>query len=69
MKASLAGMGWGLNPVQLVGEYLEAGRLVEVVPGTPLDIPLYWQVNRLAAERLGTLTAHVVETARAALLS
>lgn len=69
VKASLAGMGWGLNPVQLVGEHLEAGRLVEVVPGTPLDIPLYWQVNRLAAERLGTLTAHVVETARAALLS
>lgn len=69
VKASLAGMGWGLNPVQLVGEHLEAGRLVEVVPGTPLDIPLYWQVNRLAADRLGTLTAHVVETARAALLS
>ncbi|MGG2476273.1 hypothetical protein ACNVD4_12965, partial [Rhizobium sp. BR5] len=21
--------------------------LMEVVPGTPLDIPLYWQVNRL----------------------
>ncbi len=68
VKASLAGMGWGLNPVQLVGEHLEAGRLVEVVPGTPLDIPLYWQVNRLAAERLGALTSHMVETARAVLL-
>lgn len=68
VKASLAGMGWGLNPVQLVGEHLKAGRLVEVVPGTPLDIPLYWQVNRLAADRLGALTSHVVETARAVLL-
>lgn len=68
VKASLAGMGWGLNPVQLVGDHLEAGRLAEVVPGTPLDIPLYWQVNRLAAERLAGLTAAVVGTARAVLL-
>ncbi len=68
VKASLSGMGWGLNPVQLVGDHLKTCRLVEVVPGTPLDIPLYWQVNRLAAERLGVLTSHVVETARAVLL-
>ena len=68
VKASLAGMGWGLNPVQLVGEHLQAGRLMEVVPGTPLDIPLYWQVNRLAAERLAGLTDMVVGTARATLL-
>ncbi|AVH41029.1 LysR family transcriptional regulator ArgP [Agrobacterium tumefaciens] len=68
VKASLSGMGWGLNPVQLVGDHLKTGRLVEVVPGTPLDIPLYWQVNRLAAERLGVLTSHVVETARGVLL-
>ncbi|KWT80039.1 LysR family transcriptional regulator ArgP [Agrobacterium radiobacter] len=68
VKASLAGMGWGLNPVQLVGEHLEAGGLGEGVPGAPLDIPLYWQVNRLAAERLGALTSHMVETARAVLL-
>ena len=68
VKASLSGMGWGLNPVQLVGEHLQAGRLMEVVPGTPLDIPLYWQVNRLAAERLAGLTDMVVGTARATLL-
>ncbi|WP_296064600.1 LysR family transcriptional regulator ArgP [uncultured Agrobacterium sp.] len=68
VKASLAGMGWGLNPVQLVAEHLTAQRLVEVVPGTPLDTPLYWQVNRLAAERLRGLTDAVVGTARAVLV-
>lgn len=68
VKASLAGMGWGLNPVQLVAAHLREGRLVEVVPGTPLDIPLYWQVNRLAADRLAGLTDMVVGTARATLL-
>jgi len=68
VKASLAGMGWGLNPAQLVGAHLEAGRLVELMPGTPLDIPLYWQVNRLAAERLAGLTANMVGTARVVLM-
>lgn len=68
VKASLSGIGWGLNPLQLVGEHLKARRLVELVAGVTLDIPLYWQVNRLAAERLAGLTAAVVETGRAALL-
>ncbi len=68
VKASLSSIGWGLNPLQLVGEHLKARRLVELVAGVTLDIPLYWQVNRLAAERLAGLTAAVVETGRAALL-
>ncbi|ERM01149.1 hypothetical protein Q644_23185 [Brucella intermedia 229E] len=58
-------MGWGMNPVQLVGEHLKAGRLVELIPpDTALDIPLFWQVNRLAADRLAGLTQTVLTTAR-----
>jgi len=38
-----------------------------LVPGAVLDIPLYWQVNRLAAERLSALTQSVVATAKRAL--
>ena len=65
VDASLAGMGWGMNPIQLVREHLEAGRLVELIPDTPLDIPLYWQVNRLAADRLAELTREITATAKA----
>lgn len=64
VDASLSGMGWGMNPMQLVGEHLQAGRLVELIPDTALDIPLFWQVNRLAAERLAGLTQTVLMTAR-----
>jgi LysR family transcriptional regulator (chromosome initiation inhibitor) len=64
VAASLAGMGWGLNPVGLVDEHLAAGRLVELLPDAPLDVPLVWQVNRLAADRLAALGAHVVAAAR-----
>ena len=42
--------------------------LVELIPGAVLDVPLYWQVNRLAAERLGPLTRSIVMAARHALV-
>jgi len=57
-------MGWGMNPMQLVGDHLQSGRLIELIPDTPLDIPLFWQVNRLAADRLASLTQAVLTTAR-----
>jgi LysR family transcriptional regulator (chromosome initiation inhibitor) len=65
--ACLAGMGWGLNPAPLVREHLAAGRLVELVPGAALERPLFWQVNRLAADRLAELTRNVVAAAKQAL--
>jgi LysR family transcriptional regulator (chromosome initiation inhibitor) len=68
VEASLDGMGWGVNPVVLVKDHLASGKLVELVHGTPLDVPLYWQVNRLAADRLSDLTQQVVATARRELL-
>ena len=64
IEASLSGMGWGMNPIQLVRPHLQSGRLVELIPGTTLDIPLYWQINRLVADRLAALTREVVVTAR-----
>jgi len=68
VDACLTGMGWGLNPAPLVREHLAAGRLVELVAGAVLDVPLYWQINRLAADRLADLTAAVVQTAARALI-
>ncbi len=52
VDASLAGMGWALNPVQLVREHLASGRLVELAPGATLDVSLFWQVNRLVAGQI-----------------
>jgi LysR family transcriptional regulator, chromosome initiation inhibitor len=64
VDACLSGMGWGMNPIRLISDHLASGRLVELVPGTPLDIPLFWQVNRVAAERLSGLTHSIVAAAR-----
>ncbi|WP_332683530.1 LysR family transcriptional regulator ArgP [Bosea sp. (in: a-proteobacteria)] len=69
VDASLLGIGWCANPELLVRDHIAAGRLRELVPGTPLDIPLFWQVNRIAADRLADLTRAVVETARRLLVT
>ena len=68
VSAALAGMGWGMNPEPLVREALEAGRLVELIPDSPLDIPLYWQSPSLMREALSDLTEAVQEAARIVLI-
>jgi LysR family transcriptional regulator (chromosome initiation inhibitor) len=67
LEASLSGAAWGMNPERLARPHLAAGRLVELVPGTPLDVSLHWQHPRLAPALLDRLTAAVVTAARAAL--
>jgi LysR family transcriptional regulator, chromosome initiation inhibitor len=67
VDASLASIGWGLNPVSLVSEHLTSGALVELVPGRTLPVPLYWQHTRLQVPVLGRLTKAVVQAARARL--
>jgi LysR family transcriptional regulator (chromosome initiation inhibitor) len=63
LDASLAGIGWGMNPATLAQEHLKSGSLVELVPGRGVTVPLYWQHTRLQVPMLGRLTRAVVQTA------
>lgn len=67
IDAALAGVGWGMNPLSLVRTQVKAGALVELVPDTPVDVPLYWQATRLKVPVLERLTRSVVRAAGAAL--
>ncbi|MDE2050632.1 MAG: LysR family transcriptional regulator ArgP [Gammaproteobacteria bacterium] len=67
VDAALAGVGWGMNPLPLVRAQLKSGALVELVPDTPVDVPLYWQATRLKVPVLERLTRSVVRAAAAAL--
>jgi len=67
VAASLAGMGWGLHPQVLIAPHLRDGSLVELVPGTPLDVPLHWQQARAASGLLDGLTRRIDAAARKAL--
>lgn len=61
------GLGWGMVPDAAAREDLAAGRLVELVPGAHLDVPLHWQHWRLDAPALADLTDRVVRAASRAL--
>ena len=63
VNATLAGIGWGMNPLVLVREHLKSGSLVELVPGRTLAVPLYWQHTRLQVPVLSRLTRAVVQAA------
>jgi len=68
VEGALAGIGWGMNPLHLVGEHLWTGRLVELVSERPLDIPLYWQVAKLPLPELERLSQSVHTVANALLV-
>ncbi|EHR72682.1 transcriptional regulator, ArgP family [Burkholderiales bacterium JOSHI_001] len=69
VTATLAGMGWGLHPQALIAPHLKDGALVELVPGAPLDVPLYWQHARAASGLLDAFSKRVRKAARDALLA
>lgn len=56
VDACLAGLGWGMNPEALVAPHIAAGRLIDLSPDAPLDVPLHWQFARLTAPATAALT-------------
>lgn len=62
--AAVEGMGWGLHPRTLIAGQLADGTLVELLPDTPLDVPLYWQHARAASALLDGLSREVMAAAR-----
>ena len=68
VAATLGGMGWGMHPLALIREHLSSGRLTELAPTSPLDIPLYWQQTRIASKLMEGLDQAVVSAAQAELI-
>ncbi|HRL54195.1 MAG TPA: ArgP/LysG family DNA-binding transcriptional regulator, partial [Acidovorax temperans] len=67
VKATEAGLGWGMAPDLMVAGHLRAGTLVELMAGKPVDVPLYWQYWRLNVQALARMTAAVQSQAHRAL--
>ena len=67
IDASVAGIGWAMNPQSLVASRLKDGSLVELVPSRLLSVPLYWQHTRLQMPMLARLTKAVISASRTAL--
>jgi LysR family transcriptional regulator, chromosome initiation inhibitor len=63
VDAAIAGLGWGMNPEPLVRDHIAAGRLVDLSPYHPHDVPLFWHVSRLVAPALALLDRSVRDIA------
>lgn len=65
IDAGIKGLGWGVSPIHLLQSHFDSGALVDLCPGQFIDVPLYWQINGIAAHQLTDLTNCIVTTARA----
>lgn len=68
IAAARLSLGWGMIPEAMIGEDLASGRLAPLIPGTPLDVPLHWQVSRLPGAALPRLTKAIRQAARTVLV-
>lgn len=67
VRAILLGFGWGMLPELQCAHALADGRLVDLAPRLPLDVPLYWQRWNLASPLLDAVSSAVQVEARATL--
>ena len=65
LDACLAGLGWAMNAEPLAAPHLASGALIDLDPGTPFEVPLFWQFNRLTARAIAPLTQALQQAARA----
>lgn len=63
VEAIAAGLGWGMVPEAQAGSRFRAGTLVELAPGRPVDVPLYWQQWKLDSPALTAVSAAVARAA------
>ncbi len=64
VTATIAGLGWGLNPAVLVRDDIAADHLVTIGDAPIYDVPLFWQFNRVTGHALQPLTDAVRQTAK-----
>ncbi|GLV97802.1 LysR family transcriptional regulator ArgP [Streptomyces lavendulae] len=65
--AVAAGLGWGLVPQTQADPLIRSGRLLELAPERPLDVPLYWQQWKLDSPALALVARVVAESAQESL--
>ncbi|WP_406367296.1 LysR family transcriptional regulator ArgP [Streptomyces sp. NBC_00645] len=63
VDAVVAGMGWGMMPEVQAEPLLRAGRLVRLLPGRSVDVPLFWQQWKLDFPALGAMAEAVAAVA------
>ncbi|WP_313350411.1 LysR family transcriptional regulator ArgP [Paracoccus sp. (in: a-proteobacteria)] len=66
-RAAELDLGWGMIPDSMAAPAQRQGRLQPLIPDLPLDVALYWHVQRAMAPALAPLTAAIKKRAAAEL--
>lgn len=61
------GIGWGLLSDRECAKEVATGKLIELVPGRRIEVPLFWQHWKLGSTVIAELTDAIVGAARARL--
>ena len=69
LTCCLASVGWGMMPRFSIERHLKDGSLVELMPGTSVIVPLYWQSMTPSSGIMKALSAAVAHIAQKHLLS
>jgi len=62
---TFAGIARGMNPEPLVADAIADARLLEIVPGSAMDVPLYRQTPRTLDGTIDALSGTVRRVAKA----
>lgn len=68
LATCLNGTAWGLVPSISCREAIEAGELIELVPGKSVKVALHWQASAHSSDMLRRLTQIIEEEARLQLM-
>lgn len=64
MQAVALGLGWGMLPELQMRELQKRGTLVDLAPGKPTDIALYWHAWKVQSPKMERLSATLIRAAR-----
>ncbi len=67
VNAIKLGLGYGMVPELHFGDAMERGELVDLAPGKPTDVALYWHAWRVQSPKMEMLSEQVLAAARAVL--
>lgn len=62
-QAMIAGLGYGLLPTLQLGDAIEKGELIDLVPGYFIDVPLYWHYWQTESPQLKSLRNFAIKVA------
>ena len=67
LRAIMLGLGYGMSPEQQYGALVANGELIDLAPGKPTDVTLYWHAWRVQSPKMERLSTQVLAAARAVL--